>query len=68
MCKGAHNEEDEQTIKLRKWVNLAFTFLANAIWNRGPYVTDTINGFRAVRADSPAPLRLPRRRLRHRVP
>lgn len=52
MCKGAHNEEDEETLKLRKWVNQAFTFLANAIWNRGPYVTDTINGFRAVRADA----------------
>jgi len=52
MRAGAHNEEDEKTVKLRKWVNLAFTFLANAIWNRGPYVTDTINGFRAVRADS----------------
>jgi glycosyltransferase involved in cell wall biosynthesis len=52
MMKGAHNEEDEQTIKLRKWVNQAFTFLANVIWNRGPYVTDTINGFRAVRADA----------------
>lgn len=52
MCRGAHNEEDEETLKLRKWVNQAFTFLANALWNRGPYVTDTINGFRAVRADS----------------
>jgi glycosyltransferase involved in cell wall biosynthesis len=52
MCAGAHNEEDEQTIKLRKWVNNAFTLIANLIWNRGPYVTDTINGFRAVRADS----------------
>lgn len=52
MMKGAHNEEDEQTVKMRKWVNQAFTFLANAFWNRGPYVTDTINGFRAVRADS----------------
>ncbi|MDE2142033.1 MAG: glycosyltransferase family 2 protein [Elusimicrobia bacterium] len=52
MCAGAHNEEDEETLKLRKWVNQAFTFLANIIWNRGPYVTDTINGFRAVRADS----------------
>ena len=52
MMKGAHNEEDEQTIRMRKWVNLAFTFLANALWNRGPYVTDTINGFRAVRADA----------------
>ncbi len=52
MSQGAHNEEDEQAIKLRKWVNLAFTFAINAIWNRGPYLTDTINGFRAVRADS----------------
>jgi glycosyltransferase involved in cell wall biosynthesis len=52
MCKGAHNEEDEETLKLRKWVNQAFTFLANALWNRGPYITDTINGFRAVRADA----------------
>jgi glycosyltransferase involved in cell wall biosynthesis len=52
MCKGAHNEEDELALPLRKWVNLAFTFLANVLWNRGPYVTDTINGFRAVRADS----------------
>ncbi len=52
MCRGAHNEEDEKKIRLRKWVNLAFTFLANALWNRGPYLTDTINGLRAVRADS----------------
>ena len=52
MSKGAHNEEDDQPVKLRKWVNLAFTFLANVLWNRGPYLTDTINGFRAVRADS----------------
>ncbi|OGR73659.1 MAG: hypothetical protein A2X40_07960 [Elusimicrobia bacterium GWC2_65_9] len=52
MMKGAHNEEDEQAIPLRKWVNQAFTLMANLVWNRGPYVTDTINGFRAVRADS----------------
>jgi glycosyltransferase involved in cell wall biosynthesis len=52
MSRGAHNEEDEQTIKLRKWVNMVFTFVINAIWNRGPYLTDTINGFRTVRADS----------------
>lgn len=52
MMKGAHNEEDEQAFPLRKWVNQAFTLLANLIWNRGPYVTDTINGLRAVRADS----------------
>ncbi|MDE2489835.1 MAG: glycosyltransferase family 2 protein [Elusimicrobia bacterium] len=52
MCRGARNEEDDQVFKPRKWVNLAFTFLANVLWNRGPYVSDTINGFRAVRADS----------------
>lgn len=52
MSRGAHNEEDEKVLKLRKWVNLAFTFLANVVWNRGPYLTDTINGFRVVRADS----------------
>ncbi len=52
MCRGAHNEEDEGALKPRKWVNQAFTFLANVLWNRGPYVTDTINGFRAVRADA----------------
>ena len=52
MRAEAHNEEDERTLKPRKWVNQIFTFLANVLWNRGPYVTDTINGFRAVRADS----------------
>lgn len=52
MMKGAHNEEDDQVLKLRKWVNQAFTIIANLLWNRGPWMTDTINGFRAVRADS----------------
>ena len=47
---GARNEEDDVTLPLRKWVNQAFTLLANLIWNRGrPWVTDTINGFRGVR-------------------
>ncbi|BDA79180.1 hypothetical protein LPTSP3_g21100 [Leptospira kobayashii] len=48
MTKDAHNEEDEQFFKWRKWVNNAFTILANIIWNRSKYVTDTINGFRAI--------------------
>lgn len=52
MSRGARNEEDVHWWRPRKWVNLAFTFLANALWNRGPYLTDTINGFRVVRADS----------------
>lgn len=48
MTKNAHNEEDEQVFKWRKWVNNTFTLMANLIWNRGPYVTDTINGYRAI--------------------
>ena len=48
MTKDAHNEEDELIFKWRKWVNNAFTFLANLVWNRGNYITDTINGYRAI--------------------
>ena len=48
MVKGARNEEDDQFFKFRKWVNNAFTFLANVIWNRGPWVSDMINGYRAI--------------------
>ena len=49
MIKGAHNEEDELVFKWRKWANNAFNIMANLTWNRGrPYVTDTINGFRAI--------------------
>lgn len=48
---GGRNEEDEVILPLRKWVNQAFTFLANVIWNRGPWVSDTINGFRGVRRE-----------------
>ena len=48
MIKGAHNEEDEQFFKFRKWVNNAFTLFANLIWNKGPWVSDTINGYRAI--------------------
>jgi glycosyltransferase involved in cell wall biosynthesis len=48
MVKGAWNEEDDQFFKIRKWVNNIFTFLANIIWNHGPWVSDTINGYRAI--------------------
>ena len=49
MVKGAHNEEDELTFPWRKWANNGFTLMANVTWNRsGKYVTDTINGFRAI--------------------
>ena len=52
MMKGAYNEEDEHWFRLRKWVNLAFTLIANLLWNRGPYITDTINGYRGVRREA----------------
>ncbi|HEY3998347.1 MAG TPA: glycosyltransferase family 2 protein, partial [Candidatus Xenobia bacterium] len=46
---GARNEEDGQRWPLRKWVNLAFTWIANVLWNRGHWISDTINGFRGIR-------------------
>ena len=44
--KGAHNEEDEQVIKLRKWANQGFTFMANLFWHGK--LTDSINGYRII--------------------
>jgi glycosyltransferase involved in cell wall biosynthesis len=52
MMKGAYNEEDVHWWRPRKWVNQSFTLAANLLWNRGPYVTDTINGYRAVTKDA----------------
>lgn len=52
MMRGAVNEEDVHWFRPRKWVNQLFTLAVNLLWNRGPYVEDTINGFRAVRADA----------------
>ena len=52
MMRGAFNEEDVHWWRPRKWVNKAFTLFANLLWNRGPYVSDTINGYRAVRRDA----------------
>lgn len=49
MMKGAVNEEDENFFKFRKWANNAFTLAANLGFRRsGPYITDTINGYRAI--------------------
>ncbi|MCW8138769.1 MAG: glycosyltransferase [Planctomycetota bacterium] len=49
MVAGARNEEDDQRLRWRKWANNAFNLAANAAWNRGrPFVTDAINGFRAI--------------------
>jgi glycosyltransferase involved in cell wall biosynthesis len=48
MIKGAHNEEDDYVLKWRKWANNSFSVMANYTWNKGIYMTDTINGFRAI--------------------
>jgi glycosyltransferase involved in cell wall biosynthesis len=46
---GSRNEEDEAAVPVRAWVNRTFTFLANSFWNKRQYITDTINGYRAVK-------------------
>ncbi len=49
MMKKSHNEEDDQTFKWRKWANNAFNLMANvAFRKKGPYITDSINGYRAI--------------------
>jgi len=48
MVKGAHNEEDNQVIKLRKWANKTFNIMANFTWNKNFFISDTINGYRAI--------------------
>lgn len=48
---GAVNEETD-LLRPRARVNQALTWLANRLFHGGPFVTDTINGFRALhRAD-----------------
>ncbi len=46
---GAVNEEDVGFFRPRAWVNRSLTRLANVLFNEGDFVTDTINGFRAIR-------------------
>jgi glycosyltransferase involved in cell wall biosynthesis len=49
MMRGAKNEEDDQIIRLRKWANNAFNIGANLGFRRkGKFVTDSINGYRAI--------------------
>jgi glycosyltransferase involved in cell wall biosynthesis len=50
MMPGATNEEDEHFFKFRKMANLGFNLIANiAFGNNDPFVTDSINGYRAIR-------------------
>lgn len=49
MMKGAVNEEDHLLLKWRKWANNAFNLMANLAFRRhGPFITDSINGYRAI--------------------
>ncbi|MCB9764704.1 MAG: hypothetical protein H6739_33320 [Alphaproteobacteria bacterium] len=50
-AQGAINEEDVGSFRPRSWVNQTLTMLANLTFNSGTYITDTINGFRALRRD-----------------
>jgi glycosyltransferase involved in cell wall biosynthesis len=57
--EGARNEEDDLALRWRAWANQAFTLLANLAFNlpnvlrdRGAYVQDTINGYRAITRDA----------------
>ncbi len=58
MARASYNEEDDSLLRPRKWANQALTLIANLRWNarflirRSPYVTDTINGFRAIRREA----------------
>ena len=50
MMKGAVNEEDTEKFKWRKWANNAFNLAINVLFRRnGKYITDSINGFRAIK-------------------
>ncbi len=45
---GARSEDDDKFLfASRRWGNVMFTWLVNALF-RGPRITDTINGYRAV--------------------
>ena len=45
--QGSRNEEDDKFLKFRAWANRGFTLIAKLIW--GGTVTDSINGYRAIR-------------------
>lgn len=59
---GSRNEEDDGLFRPRAWVNMALTLIANLLFRRTPpYVSDTINGFRAIRREAFQMLRLDER-------
>lgn len=49
MMKGAVNEEDCHLFKWRKWANNVFNLAANLFFrSEGKFITDSINGYRAI--------------------
>ena len=59
MMKGAVNEEDAQLLRFRKWANNAFNGMANVAFRKSqPYITDSINGYRALTRAAARRLRL----------
>jgi glycosyltransferase involved in cell wall biosynthesis len=59
MMPGAANEEDVHFLRPRKWANNVLNLLANSFFRKaGPYVTDSINGFRAITASAARELKL----------
>jgi glycosyltransferase involved in cell wall biosynthesis len=50
---GSRNEEEDLRFPWRAWANRGFTFTANNIWNSNRnYITDTINGYRAIKKEA----------------
>lgn len=46
---GARSEDDDRWLFTnRRWGNLTFTWLVNALWRGPARITDTINGYRAI--------------------
>lgn len=59
MMPGAVNEEDIHIFRPRKWANNGLNFLANTFFRKpGPYISDSINGFRALTASAARELKL----------
>jgi len=54
-AQGSRNDEAEKFFPLRAWANRAFSIAANLLF--GGHMTDTINGFRAVRKEKLLALR-----------
>lgn len=48
MPGGRSEDDDKWFFASRRWGNLTFTWLANALWRSSSGISDTINGFRGI--------------------